>query len=686
MLNKWRNIVLLLSMFLTVAYSSGTHAQTPNFDLHEKSFRCHFAEDAKKNLKDFTSDEIKLLTQEALEEVRLVLDSAELSRSEKKILREHYKLLKSISRISDPKLEITNFYTDFCLSTESVFKGAVKGVGHTTNVINLTLTFPARFLRRFVVGLKSGVENTTAPMTLHDILGNQRVTSIGYFFLYRSYSAALGSYPLTAPLFAVPLMNALIMRVCTESSQLNEKDHNFCENFLKTKVAFFNAANLGQKWGASLRNKPPRDPSKTWSEEIRDDNFCEYLLSVNSNKTPKFRAEEFREALVSSFNPGLMAKPDSKIILTNDDLLLRGNVTRMAGLRNIIISLAPPEDSVRLMKSSGSWDKYNKIQKDLSKLRKVFNKLYRLKDLNKCRELKAKKDFKYESYLELKSKLESFKEESLFEQNLIVENQVNQLTSKFNLFQKTNLNWELIPSNSLNKVKDLLREPNVGNLIIITHSVGDYKKMIDSTFNQYPSTYFGSISPSLMSLSFYTCHSQNILETYGLVNVLAGTPSFHQKKVINFVQENDILDDGEQVPLSGFSDFLKKVDHSLSLTLQENLLSHAFLRNNNPTKPDKVCKIEIPTNIPLSGSLSVILNREFIGNINRFEKKNEFVFDCSVLKNNNTLLLQNSALFEKLQVVSLPDDLILNGEKVLNAEWRNFFDQNGSYSSSKIRF
>jgi hypothetical protein len=686
MLNKWRKFSLLLSIILTVAYSSVSKAQTPSFDLHEKSFRCHFAEEAKQSLSDLSPDEFRQMSKEAFEDTTAALEVEELSRREKKILKDHLKLLKSLERLEDPKSEIVQFYTNFCLSTGSVFKGGIKGVAHATNVINLTLTFPVRFLSRFIVGFKSGAATTISPMGVNDILGNKRITSIGFFFLYRAYSVALGSNPLVAPLLAVPLVNALISRFCTEGTHLSEKDQNFCKNFLKTKTAFFNAANVAQKWGANLSHKAPHSAPSPWRDEIRDDNFCEYLVNVSESKTPKFKAEEFREALVSTLNPGYMAKPATKVILTSDDLFLKQNVASLPRLRNIIVSLAPPEDQIKKMKSSGSWEAYNELQKELSKQRKIFNKLYRQKDLNKCRQLKAKKKFDYGYYASLKEKLEGFKNESLYDQHLIVENQFKNLTSKFNLFNSTQLKWELIPTNTLNSVNELIQQSSVGNLIIITHSVGDYKKMIDSTLNQYPSTYFGSLSPGLMSLSFYTCHSENILETYDLAKVFESSPSIHKKKILNFVQENDILEDGEQVPLKGFTDFLKKVDSSLSFTIQENLMSQAFSSNPLKEKSERKCSIEIPLQKPISGSLSLILNRQFIGNLNRFEQKNQFEFNCSLLKQKNTLLLQNSALIEKLEVDSIPDAILLNGENILNLDWKNFFDLNGFYSSSKVKF
>lgn len=686
MLNKWLKMLLLLSIILTVVYPSLTHAQTPSFDLHEKTFRCHFADEAKNSLNDLTSEDIKKFNTEALAQVNEALATDKLSRQEKRILKEHLKLLKSLDQMSDPKSVINQFYTDFCLATESVFKASIKGLAHTTNVLNLTLTFPARFIRRFITGLKSGRENLTEPMTLNDLIGNQRITSIGYFFLYRSYSVALSAHPLVAPLFAVPLVNALIMRVCTESSHLSYQDKHFCENFLKTKTAFFKAADMGQNWGAKLGHKAPKIISSPWKEEIRDDNFCEYLLNVSASKTAQFKSEEYREAIVSTFNPGFMAKPTSLEIKTPDNLYLNENVSKFPALKNIIVSLSPSEKRIEEMKTSGSWDMYTKLQKDLSKQRKIFNKLYRLKNLAQCRNLKEDKKFSYDHYLKLKDKLTEFKDESLYEQHLIIANQFNNLTSKFNLFQSTNLKWELVASNTLNTVKELLQKSNVGNLVIITHSVGDYKKMIDSSFNQYPSTYFGSLPAELMSLSFYTCHSENILETYSLASIFEETPSIHKKKILNFVQENNILDDGEQVPLNGFSDFLKRVDQSISLSLQENLLSQSYSVKSAVKDADKICTIEVPISGPLSGSLSLILNRQFIGNINRFDQKTKFEFHCSLLKEKNTLLLQNSALVEKLEIETIPNTFSLNGEIVAGSDWKNFFDLSGSYASSKIKF
>lgn len=154
--------------------------------------------------------------------------------------------------------------------------------------------------------------------------------------------------------------------------------------------------------------------------------------------------------------------------------------------------------------------------------------------------------------------MSQLKQEGFQDQHLQIENQFKRLNPR-----STKLKWELVTSNTLNTVKEFLESSDVGNIIIVTHSVGDYKKLIDSSFNQYPSTFFGRIAPQLMSLSFFTCHSETIMKVYDLERKISESESFHQRRVLNFVKDNTVLDDHQSVAIKGFTDYLLKIDKNL---------------------------------------------------------------------------------------------------------------------------
>jgi hypothetical protein len=188
-----------------------------------------------------------------------------------------------------------------------------------------------------------------------------------------------------------------------------------------------------------------------------------------------------------------------------------------------------------------------------------------------------------------------------------------------------------------------------------------------------------------MSLSFYTCHSKNILGTYDLSNKFQNNLSYYPKRYINFVKPNEILEDGE-TPLMGFSSYLTRLDKELYLGMKENILSMTFASKIQESNPQKTCEIEITTSIPQTGSLSLILNKKFIGNINSLDNKTSFAFNCEFLKDKNVLTLQNNSVTEKLQVETLPSEIMIIGLQTEIMKWKNYFDDQNNFEGSKIEF
>ena len=176
------------------------------------------------------------------------------------------------------------------------------------------------------------------------------------------------------------------------------------------------------------------------------------------------------------------------------------------------------------------------------------------------------------------------------------------------------------------------------------------------------------------------------MKVYDLERKISESESFHQRRVLNFVKDNTVLDDHQSVAIKGFTDYLLKIDKKLDHVLHENIMAQNFMYGAPSSVVSDHCSIEIPGGLPASGSLSLILNRNFIGNLNRFEGKKTFHFSCEILKDENTLLIQNSALLENLNLPEVPSRIIFNGEEIGTKEWRNFFNKDETYSSSKVFF
>lgn len=665
-------------LFFSCGLVKGATSQAPVIDLFGKSFNCRLALEVKKETTQLTPDELSQFIKEEQHEVEEILKQ-DLTRKEKKILKDHLRLMTELLEMSGPDRELHHFFDQLCLNSEDVLKTSFKGLGMATNFIALTIGFPFRYFSNVISGAKNGIHIEHRPLSSYEILGGNRNSTMGFFLFYRSLKMTFGASPMLAPFLITPFVNTYIMIACENFDILSTEDKNYCKKFMQLKEMFFKKAQTGEALGIKLHKHRTQDVKVQWRQEVTESNFCEYLETVALAKTPQRKSQEFREIMVSQLHPGDLARPDAQIFQGPDSSILHAPLSSMTGGRNVVVSLSPPNSIVEQMVQSGRWQEYLDLQKRVSDETKRFNKLYRLKDLRKCLAQKKAMSFSIQTYNELKQNLDKYKNESLYQQHQIIR-------KVFKSLRNSQLQWELVSSHSLNTVRELMQSGEVANLVIITHSVGDYKKMIDANFNQFPSTFFRTISPALMSLSFFTCHSQNIIETYELKQLFESAPSFYQKRQLNFVKANDILSEGDTVPLAGFGEFLTTVDESLAQLLAENLAAHAIMKPTTSAFMNRQCSLTLNDVEVLQGSFSLILNREFIGNINQLEKRGVFYFSCDLLKARNTLLLQNSSLVDSLELRTIPGTILINQNEVQSLEWKNFYDQKSHFASSKIIF
>ena len=689
---KQVTISFMLSILLTLAYVPDTMAQAPSFDFHLNSFRCRFAKDAMKSLEATDPSDVVHILNQSISNTESALENEKLESNQIKILRTHLSLIKALKKSASPRSELHQFFQNLCIDSEVVVKNGAKAIAHTSNTVNQGVTFPFRFMFRFFVGLFSGKEKPERQLTWNEALGDRNTFAFSLYFLYQGLKVSLISNPILAPIYASPMIDTLTMRVCDHSNDLTEDEKKFCDRYLKTKRSFYDAAAIAQKWGSTLSSKSKPLPLEPWNKPVSENNLCEFIEHDKKLMNAETAGHAIRRILPAYLNPGSLTKPKPVLIETSSSFFEKTEVSTFAGLRNVVVSLAPPPELISEAKLIELKIKRAEFKKSDRKL----GKLYREKNVDACNKRKSDSGFSYAEYKSIRQQLQTnYIFEKFHEQQKSIELMFKFETSRLNLFRHTKLKWELIPSNTLNAVHQLLNDPSVGNLILITHSVESRHKMIDSMGNQYPSTFFNHFSPNLMSISFLTCHSSDILETYPLQQTFTQSNSIHQKKVLNFIEANDLLESGTTAPLNGFGDFLRRIDRSLTETIQENMLAQTFHSNSNvPIKTRNTCTIELPDVRVRKGTLSLILNRNFIGDLNPVETTGQFKFDCSILKNDgedNTLLLQNSRLIDESPIEFenniLPHRFFINGSILdsSNSEWKNF-NSNEHYSSSKITF
>jgi len=677
-------LVLIAWSFLLLGK---VQAQNENIkiDLYEKKFRCSLAYEAKLELKDLDQKVLAQNLDDVKKQFEREMMNGDLSRTERRLLKKSMANLDLLLDETKPKDKLDNYLDSICLTSESLFKDSFKALAQTSNLIVLSASLPFRFLKSFYSGIRTGSSDQLEALPAYDLLGQQRSKSIALFLLSKTYSTLQGSNPYLAPFLALPLLNQFVMRTCDSGGKLDAEDVKFCQKFKELKKKMLKASQLGSRLGKRISHKAKKEILPFNMNDINENNFCHYLENVSARKSSKQKAVETREVLMENLNPGSLAKPTLTPYLSSADLLFKESPVKMARLRNVVISLAPSSEAIEKMLKSGEWDDYLILKKKVSHLTKLYNKLYRLKDIEACQQLKAESHFSLAEYQELKQKLQEMKTPAFYEQGLVIQEQFQSLNSKFNLFPKLKMNWDFVSANTLQEVHNVLTSRDVGNVILITHSIGEYKKLVDSHFNQYPTTFFKNLSPSLMSLSFFTCHSQNILKTYDLESILNSTKTIHQERWLNFVASHDWSTSPDTVPGMGFKDFFESVDHRLSLSLQENILSQSLSNLERELGPEELCHLNIKLNKAYEAGLSVVFNKYFIGHIGN-ESSHFITFPCSILKARNSILFQNSSLLSAITQTPSLSEMILNDQEVNVMSEKNYFNSLNNFSSKRIEF
>jgi hypothetical protein len=690
-----------LLFFMLCAWSGSSFAQEKElsvvdyFSANEHSFKCDFAKTVLDELKDQTEAEIETRIHQEISSVEeMLLDSnEELTRSEKKMLRHQERVLNRLLNATQRKVGVQKFFENLCSHSEFALGNTAKGIAHGANVINQSITLPVRFVYRFFKGLSTGKVSRDPQVTFYDAIGKDKYRAIGFYGLYQGFKALMVSNPYTIPFLITPMADYLAMSVCETKSSLRPDEFKFCQNYESVKQRFFAVAKQGEELGAKL-SKHQADDQKPKGElpaQVDDENLCDYLRIVNDDKTNSEKFVEFKKVMLLMNTPGYYSHPVTQDLSTEDSMMVRTNSSSMVSLRNVIISLAPRDSIREEITASGEYATYKKNLKKLGKLQKIFGKLYRSHTKEECVLKKQKYQFNLKEYDALKDEISNNRDPGYVFQDSLIQKQINKAEGRFQFFNKTKLHWEVISADTLNQVHQILRSPDVGNVVIVSHTEGTFGKLVDSSVAQYPTSFFSDLSPSLMSLNFYSCHADKILKTFALEEKFLQSQTIHKKRQLNFAQDSQMVD-GEGSPLSGFGDFLIRVDNGLVPLMEGNMLHQSIHGQEYPSMNAKMCKVSLGNVQVSQGTMSVIVNRHFVGTVNRFETVTEFEFPCSFANRpENVILLQNHSLLESYPVSMDAEiqklSVNVTGINVDVEKPTHFYEQAQSgYLSSKIIF
>lgn len=368
------------------------------------------------------------------------------------------------------------------------------------------------------------------------------------------------------------------------------------------------------------------------------------------------RFEYTHELLKSSLAPSMLAKPEfTKVI--QDDLLIRSG--KINDLRNIIFSIGPSEIESDLS------EELLVEQKEISRRVKAdFKKIIESKSFDSCKQTIVRRSLN----------LEMFKKDMLRLNEISQDKSIKKKT-EFDIIQKLfkkerrklKLNWELIKSNDLKTLIATLKSIDVANIIIVAHGKSS-GHLVDNLEQELPREAFTNISPSILSLNFYSCFSRKLIDLYDLKKKFGLGQSFYKIRYLSNVSENDFMGEENLAPLNAFGQYLNHLDSYLTKSMRGAELLHASFETefSNYIEP-KQCFIDLNELKVSNGSYAVSLNENLLGVLDKKETQKQLYFPCSFLKvDSNSLKIKNINNNGGSSIENL-EDLVINIEgKILN--------------------
>lgn len=412
---------------------------------------------------------------------------------------------------------------------------------------------------------------------------------------------------------------------------------------------------------------------------------CLILDEQKARSNPEGRKQQQADLMGIVFNPGKYAPADSKTYPVVEESIVAMPVNMTGELKNYIFVIGPSRaerDEWATLKPV-----YEDLTEQMKKQQKVLRKLYKENSYEACKQQQEKEKFDFAHYKELKKSIAQYKLSDLMTQNDALVKQIKQTTRNF-VMQKTKLHWEVANVNHMQEIYASLHDSRVGNIVIVAHGEAN-GKIVDSHMDEIPSTFFKWISPSLMSINFYSCHSGKGTEVYGFKSLLENEPSYHQQRFAYFLGENDFLGDSELAPIMAFGSFLEKVDAKLAIAMKDNIRFQTLHRHELPkAETPEICQMTFENFEVKEGAFGITLNRKFVGLKRIGETNNNFNFPCAWLTDPSTVVIEGRRFGASSTLANLDFN-----QSIMGPGWsktpkniKHFTGSEGQYISSKISY
>lgn len=643
-----------------VSNDNGMEKEVVNIFYNEQlSFHCERYKKLNEFMRQMSEDELSAHIDFELFGYKILLKSSEISLRERKMIRSQVTILKKLRKYRSKSEGLKRFTESVCKVSELGGIGLGKGIAWTSNGIMTTLATPFQAIGKLTRGLITGKVREGNGEIQYDFLGPSYMdgSSKSLLFSKRYLSLAL-THPLIFPLLVAPVVDSEVMKICKRKHSLTREETKFCSNYVDFKMGALKLTRPFEIFGAKIhhlfsKKKPQEEDSAPYTQDeilkdltkLTEENLCEKMIEIGK-KFKKSKRETRRKSDLETWrigtNPERYGMPDVIDFITNkENLIVPKGPTKI--FKNVVISLGPTKWQTEGLDTKQIINDYrrqfNQLKKKLKTGRKIFQNA---NTVEQCEDLKKKHNFNYNDVEELAILVdENALGRRLFE-NKKIRGLFQSKAAIWNLFDSTKMKWEFIENGDIETIGKVIRSKDVANVIMVIHGT-EKGKIIDSHLNEIPRTFFRDISPSIVSLNFFSCYSQKIEHFYSLSKEFSSAKTYHLKRHISFIEQDPSYSYQKgQVPFEAFAGYFSKLDHLLHLTTKGNLLFSSLAQGINIEKESQTCEIHVYNLGQKKSTFSVTVNNTYVGSVAGSREKSRFEFDCNILNDlNNNLRFLN---------------------------------------------
>lgn len=387
------------------------------------------------------------------------------------------------------------------------------------------------------------------------------------------------------------------------------------------------------------------------SEELTDQNICKELTEHRKSLGLKEKFSDFKEVVDFVFNKSKLGKSDLTVVNADPQQLVSSTFTDPQRGRNYIISLGVDKPAeISAQEFAAQTQQYEALTNKIEAQAKILARMSSTRSKMICSAIKRISNFSWEAYqrdIEKKSQFVWGKRHLEFlEVQKIVKKEVHDL----------HLRWIFVQNSSIDNVDRILRDPNTRNVVLMNHG-REIGEILDANDAFYPPTFFKNISPSVRSLSLFSCHSTEAIKYYDLQNIFAKNPSYFHQRFLFSVRANGFMKQKNIAVLASFKYFLKGVDSFL----YKNDPLHVGEWRPGGRSSGPICNLRSPDFSLRSGTVGLSLNGQFIGSVSAGRQGISADFDCSLLNGDgeNTVVISNLRFNQSEQTVLTKDPFSL---------------------------